>query len=46
MICKRVSTEFAQFIEGESLNDLKDLVLKNCRENGEGPAHDYDPLTG
>ncbi len=42
MICKRLLTEFAQFSAEDSAEDLKELILKNCRIHPEGPAGDYD----
>lgn len=40
MVCKRLLTEFAQFSADASADDLRELVLRNCRLHPEGPAGD------
>lgn len=46
MTCKRINTEFAQFSADESSLELLDEILKNCKLHPNGPAGDFDVLTG
>lgn len=39
-------TEFAQFSADETADDLRELILKNCRQMPLGPCGDYDAITG
>lgn len=39
-------TEYAQFSADDTAEDLKELIIKNCRNSTEGPCGDYDHETG
>jgi hypothetical protein len=46
MICKRIMTEFAYFSADETAEDLKDLIMKNCKVFPDGPCGDFDLESG